>query len=634
MAKRKRPAEDTGVSSDPAPWEGKRGRDAVQWWRGDKGERAASLLGVANTLMNQDRLRTDRYERYYKLYGGTRLVGIRPWEDPGILTMGAVPNRAIQDALRLNVCKAAVDTITSKVGKLRPRPTFVTDHGNWTLQLRAKKLQQFMDGAYHQSDAYELGADVFRDAMVFGTGVLHPYKQAGKLKAERVPPWELFVDPADALYGTPRCLYRIKWVSKDSASVQWPEVADYGVGSESTDASEAYRAGYVRIIEAWCRAIPGTESGAHCLLVGGEVVDFDRWDYEDFPFVFTHWSKPIQGFWGDSAIQEVLGLQVEINKLIQLVQKSMQLVAQPMVFRKELAILKPDKIDNMAAAVYTVEGTTPLSEALLVQAFQPIHPQVVAHIWSLYAKAFEVLGSNQLAASATAPPGLESGRALEQLADEHSERFMTVSRHFEFCMGEQLARQFIRLAKELDGETDGGYKLRAPGRGKQSVTLDWKGVAIDEDGFLIQVWPESVLPATPAARTQHVQALSDAGWISREEARRMLRFPDLEAEDDLATADEDNLHRQLADMLEDGKPVMPEPYQNLTRAVTLGQQAILRAQADRVDEEHVDRVREFVAAAAELLKRAAPPPPPPAQPAAPGSMMGAPPPAAPPGMPG
>jgi hypothetical protein len=628
MAKRRGQGVDRSASGeDPLPWEQSALRlPTVQWWRAKPAERASAVTGTAATLMGMERWRMDRYERYFRLYGGTRIVGIRPWEDPGILASGTIPSRAITDALRLNVCKAAVDTITSKVGKLRPRPTFVTDHGKWDLQLRAKQLQQFMDGAYHESDAHELGPDVFRDAMVFGTGVLHPYHANGKLRTERVPPWELFVDPADALYGKPRVIWRIKWVSRDTAGVFWPKVKDFGsTGADAADASEAYRAGYVRVIEGWCRAIPGREQGAHILVVGGEVVDFGAWAHEEFPFVFIHWSKPIQGFWGDSAIQEVVGLQVEINKLIQLVQKSMQLVGQPWVFRKEGAILRPDATTNTPGTTYIVEGTGSIEESLTVQTFQPVHPQVVAHIWSLYAKAFEILGSNQLAASATAPAGLESGRALEALSEEHSERFMTVSRHFEHCMGELLARQFIRLAKELDEEVAGGYVLRAPGKSKQSLKIAWKDVAIDEDGFLIQVWPESVLPATPAARINHVAQLQEMGTITPDQGRRIMRFPDLEAEDDYATADADNLRWQLAQMLEHGEPVTPEPYQNLSEAVKLAQQAVLRSQADGAPSENVDLVREFISSCEALLQRAASAqPPPPAPPAAPQGAPGIP----------
>lgn len=328
----------------------------------------------------------------------------------------------------------------------------------------------------------------------------------------------------------------------------------------------------------------------------------------EFPFVFLHWSKPVQGFWGDSAVQEVLGLQLEINKLLQFIQEAMQKTAQPFVFTRPGAIVKPTEVTNLIAQVIEVSDQGgPLSESMQIVAFQSVNPQVMQHLWSLYAKAFEILGSNQLAASATAPAGLESGRALEQLAEEHSERFMAVSRHFEHVMGELMARQFIRCAKEIDQrlKDDGdaeGFVIRAPS-GRIAVKLRWSDVNIDEDGYVIQVFPTSVLPTTPAARIQEVERLSAAGWISVSEARRLLNFPDMDANTDLATADEDNLMRQLEFMLERGTPMFPEPYQDLEQAIRIGQQAILRAQVQGAPEEHIDLVRDFITAAEKLLAR-------------------------------
>ncbi len=58
-------------------------------------------------------------------------------------------------------------------------------------------------------------------------------------------------------------------------------------------------------------------------------------------------------------------------------------------------------------------------------------------------------------------------------------------------------------------------------------------------------------------------------------------------------------------MLERGISVMPEPFQNLDRALVVAQQAVLRASADGVPEGRIDLVREFIYAVEALLQRAA-----------------------------
>lgn len=602
------------------------------WYESDA-ESVAGLLGAeATRLLHEDEGRLANLERNLQMYGGTRARCIRPWQSP-LNLRGSVEGAWNADKLRLNVVRAATDTVTAKVGKLRPRPTFLTDGGDWSTQRRAKNLQRFMDGAYHQADVYELSMDCFRDAMVLGTGVIHPYADGQRVAAERVPCWELFVDRADGLYGKPRCLLRIKWVARNQISSLYPghESADVDPTTKTydTDVVGAVREGYVRVIEAWCLPVcPQDEigqydkrsdakhydrdycahHGRHVVLVGAGVACDEDWACREFPFTFLYWSKPQQGFWGDAAIKEVFGLQVEINKLLQFIQEAMQKTAQPFVMRRKGAIITPAEVTNLVAQVYDVETDGgPLSEAFQIVSFQSVHPQVMQHLWMLYSKAFEILGSNQLAASASAPPGLESGRALEQLAEEHSERFMTVSRHFEYVFGEATARQLIRVAKEIDASLKAagkaeGYVIRAP-NGRATIKLKWQDVEIDEDGFIIQVFPTSVLPTTPAARIQEVERMAAAQWVSPTEARRMLDFPDLRADTDLATADHDNLMRQLELMLEDGQSVQPEPYQDLAEAIRVAQQSILRAQAEGAPEDHIDLVRDFISLAEGLLKR-------------------------------
>jgi hypothetical protein len=593
----------------------KRGSN-IYWYNAGKRAVGGLLSAQVSRLIEEDEPRFQRLQKYAALYGSQRLLGIRPWERPEDLRY-VFEELGIRDGIRLNVIKSAIDTVTSKVGKLRPRPTFLTNGGQWSEQLRAQDLQVFVDGAYHQTDAYELAPEMFRDAMAFGTGALHPYPDYDTMRIclERVPVWELLVDKADALYGKPRCMYRVKWVSVESAE------AIYDIEVPEADSTEQFadsfgatvREGYVRVVEAVCLPV-GIAPGRRVVQVGEEVVEDSEWTSAEFPFVFIHWSKPLQGFWGDSAIAELVGLQVEVNKLLDLVRRAMTLVGQPMTFVAKDAIIEPDTVSNIPGQVFRIDLAATggsLENAVNVKTFQPVNQQVMEHIWNLYAKAFEIIGSNQLAASATAPAGLESGRALEALSEEHSERFMTVSRHFEFAIGEALSRQFIRCAKELDeyskAEGGKGFSMTSP-RGKTRETsrrLAWDEVEIDEDGYVIQVFPESALPSTPALKREEVERLDGNGWLQPGEARRLLAFPDLKASTDLATADSDNLARQLEAMLNHGESVMPEPYQDLEKAIRTAQQAILRAQADGAPITHVNEVRNFIAAAEELLRRSA-----------------------------
>ncbi|HEX2612574.1 MAG TPA: portal protein, partial [Fibrobacteria bacterium] len=588
-----------------------------------------ALGATVEKLLELDEPRQARIEKYYRLYGGSRLLGIRPWEEPTDLKPF---EREQSDALRLNVILAVIDTLCSKVGKLRARPTFLTNGGNWDLKLKAKRLQKFMDGAYHQSDTYEISPEAFRDACWSGTGIMHPYGAGKRICNERVPSHEFVVDPRDAMYGKPRRLYRVKWVSRECVAEEWGDDVLAESGSEApelnTDDTPG-REGYVRVIEAWhlpspdyvydedvAEAMDMPEGcGRHVLQVGEATIEDEAWHAPEFPFVFIRFRKAAQGFWGDSIIKDLVGIQVEINKLLQVIQQAMQLVGQPMVLKRDGTVLSPERPTNAIGQVYNIDSTAPsLSEAIQVVAPAPMNSQVFQHVWALYDKAFEIAGINSLSASATAPAGMESARGLERLSDAQSDRFMELSRHFEYSVGEALARQFIRVAKELDESLEGGFSIRAPGERKASEDLRWKDVAIDEDGYLIQVFPTSILPTEPSARMDEVQRMTDAQWVSPDEARKLVDLPDLESSNDYATADLDNLERQLCDMLEHGKDILPEPYQDLGRALKMSQQALLRAKAEGAPDRSLDRVRNFITAIEVMMPPPAPPPAPPGAP--------------------
>jgi hypothetical protein len=80
----------------------------------------------------------------------------------------------------------------------------------------------------------------------------------------------------------------------------------------------------------------------------------------------------------------------------------------------------------------------------------------------------------------------------------------------------------------------------------------------------------SNLGRTPSGRIQFVIELAQAGIISTDSTRRLLKHPDLESELSLYTAALENVEHCL-DEIADGRTVMPEPMMNLDMAVWRGQ---------------------------------------------------------------
>jgi hypothetical protein len=83
------------------------------------------------------------------------------------------------------VIQSAIDTITAKMAKNKPKSSFITEGGDWQLQRKAKKLEKFCDGVRYENHGHFMGVNAFRDGCVFGDGLVHVFANHGRVKWER-----------------------------------------------------------------------------------------------------------------------------------------------------------------------------------------------------------------------------------------------------------------------------------------------------------------------------------------------------------------------------------------------------------------------------------------------------------------
>jgi hypothetical protein len=579
-------------------------------WHAEKDDdlAGAAMAALADELWTMDEPRRTDIEKNLRRFGGKTLRGVFAGRE---LLFD-------RDNVRLNVTKAVTETLTAKIGTNRPRPKVLTDGANHSLRIRAKKLQRFLDGTYQAAEVYVKIPQFFRDALLMGTGVMHFYADVGARRTclERVFPLEMLVDPVEAVNGEPRQIFRQKFLDKDVLKRMFPKKANAIERAKSVDLrdlpdfwNDGRATRMVRVVEGWYLADHDYDGnlvpGRHALVVGNETIYVEDYEETTFPFEFFHWTPPVRGFWGDSAVQEIRGIEKEINRLLQHIQKSMRLAGMPWLLVPNEAKVKTDKLTNEVGQIVRFDGPTPPT----VASFQAVHPQVMEHLWALYAKAFETLGTNQMQAAAIKPPGIDSGRALEQLGEEHLVRFKTVSKNFEDLVGRRFASQFVRAARELDEELKArnvseGYVLRALDN-KTALKISWQDCAIAQDDFFLQTWPTSVLPITPSGRTEEVERWQQNQWITPQRAQDLLEFPDLESESNLTKADSELLEWQLEQMLDDGKDIFPEPRQDLQTALQRGTYALEYGLRNGTPEENLDKLRVFLNACDELTQQAA-----------------------------
>jgi hypothetical protein len=128
---------------------------------------------------------------------------------------------------------------------------------------------------------------------------------------------------------------------------------------------------------------------------------------------------------------------------------------------------------------------------------------------------------------------------------------------------------------------------------------------------------------------QTIQEYIQAGFLSPRQGRRALDFPDLDAVESLANAQEDIITKTLDDMVDFGVYAPPEPTDDLQLAKEMCLEYVQRYRAADLEPERLDLLRrysmqvdEMQAQALAALQPAAPPMP--SAGAAPGPTQGPP----------
>lgn len=574
-----------------------------RWWLVNKSERPQAVAAIVKMIAEYDSKRQTQYQISTRLYGNTNLMGMNGLSYSKISSV----QNSLKDRISYNVVQSAIDTVCAKMSKNKPKPLFLTSGGDYKMQRKAKKLDKFIDGIFYENQAHRLGQDIFKDACVLADGLVHVFEQHGRVKFERIIASEIYVDSVEAFYGEPRQLHRVKGVDRQVLIDLFPSAKKKieEANSASADLVGTYQnvADQIEVVESWhLPSGPEAKDGLHTINIENANLFEESWDKPYFPFAKLTWCKRLYGYWGQGAAEQIQNIQLEINKILWVIQRSMHLAGSFKVLLQNGSKIVKEHLNNDIGAIINYTGTPP---TYIVPQIVPM--EMYQHVKDLKNSAYEQLGVSQLSASSQKPAGLNSGKALREYNDIESERFMVIGQAYEeFFL--DLARLAIGVAKDIY-EKEGEYEVKVPGK-KFIQTIDWSDVDLEEDEYVMKMFPVSSLPQEPAGRLQTVQEYAQAGFISPRVARKLLDFPDLEQIEDLAQAEDDYLHEILEKMVDDGEYTPPEPYDDLTSARELALEYYAQGKCGGLEEDKLDLLRKFMDQISMLELKANPPQPP------------------------
>lgn len=590
------------------------------WWKAPKEKLHEIIFGIIRHLdQNQSYVQQSNL-RHLRLYGNLNVLGLT---SSTYATSQNLTNSSFE-RVTLNVIQSCCDTVTQKIAKNKPKPTFLTSGGDWTMQKKAKLLDKYVQGQFYALGLYEKGVRTFLDATVFGDGAVKFYIDWNQKKicAERVFIDEIKVDNSEAMYGDPRSKYQVKFIPREVLVEMYPVFKSKIMEAKRPDQlapSHHSLSTCILVAEAWhLPSAPKAGDGRHVICIENETLFEEKWEKDYFPFEYNHFNRRILGLWSQGLAEQLTGIQVEINKLLRIAQTLFHLITPHWLVEHGSKVISAH-LSNELGRILKFTGVKPEYYAP-----SPVPIQILEQIESLYRKAYEVAGVSQLSSQSKKPDGLDSGKALREFNDIESERFILMGQSYEnFFIG--AAKQIIALTKDLYKE-DPEFGITVKGK-KFMERIQWKDIDLEEDQYIMQIFPTSFLSQTPAARFKDVQELTQAGYIDKPNSLKLLDFPDLQEFMSLANAGLDDIENQIEAMLERGDPSIPEPYQNLPLGVQMMQSAYLRAKNEMVPEERLQLLRDWINEANRLMTPPAPPPTTPGLPpqgAAPGMPQGTP----------
>lgn len=543
------------------------------WWKASKENVHKELFAKMTSMDKLQNAMSQDFARYLFMYGGARALNYYAVSD--LTTQATIILGGNQ--LSLNIVKAFCDTQLSRVGKNKARPLFITEKGAWDAQTSAKRLTMFVDGQFRKAKVYQKSDKIFQAASIFGTGVAKIYDHGTDVRFDSLIPGEQYkVDLEEAKYGEPKTHYESHLVDRELLKAEYPELADKIDSAETGKglfgSSGIRQDGNVRVIEG-LRLPVGKSKGRHTIAISNATLEDEEWKDEDHHYEFYHYDLSPLGFFGIGIPEAIFSIQIEINKILRRLQKSIHLMSVPRVFLTDGSTMNKHHFSNEIGEIIELSGGAPVFDVA-----QSIAPDVAQHLIFLLTQASEILGVSKMSYASAKPVGIDSGRGLNTLSDIETDRHASTSlRWEEFFMG--CSRKFIRCADRIDQKLKAEYeKAKAEDRkgmkngyeiivdqGKFIERIKWSDIKLKDDQYVMKSYPTNLLSKTPSAKLRDVQEMFASGLIDAVTAQSLLDFPDIEAVTSLQTA-QFRAVMKVIEMLCEGRYESPDPLMDLQMA--------------------------------------------------------------------
>lgn len=388
-----------------------------------------------------------------------------------------------------NVIKSVIDSLVSKLSNNKVRPFFAPVDGTFKTKKVIRQAQQFFDIYYDKINLNNIISETFKDACIFDIGYIfiNPFT----FEVERVPSYcieELNVNGENKVA-------LIKWIHQPSLAL------------DKYDISTSRQ--YVNI-EMLIKENEATlyvdEKKVKTITTSG------------YPIVNVYYNEPINNGKTVSIVDELEGIQTQIDLINSKIAATSQLTPANLVFIDEQSGLKASDVNNKDCQIYPV-GIQPGNTANPVNVVTPVpfDPSWSAMLDFYINKAYDMIGISQLSAQSRKPSGLDSGVALQTMEDIESDRFEVQVNHF--------VNAYIDVTRKLIEIIPEDFEILPAD--KYQSTMTWATLKEQNNLYKVQYSAATSLSKDPAERAKQIIQMSQIGLITPSKAAELMDMPDL-----------------------------------------------------------------------------------------------------------
>lgn len=441
-----------------------------------------------------------------------------------------------------NVTKSVIDSIVSKLANQKVRPFFTPVNGTYKTRRVVKQCQSFFDTYFDNQKVHTKVVKAFLEACIFGVGYL--YINPITYQIEVLPSWCVATLNTESIFGNPtKMLVRYN-------NFPTTLLSDYDI----KDTGDREYISFEQYID--------TKAQVYKIYINGVEVKSGKYKADVLPLVQLRWNNSIMGNYSASIVEELDGLQTQIDLISSKISAASQLTPANTTYVLEGSNLTPGDINNRVGNVYGVKCPPGMNSIPVMNVTpSPIDPYWQTLMEYYVQKAYEMIGISQLSAMSQKPQGADSGVALQTLEDVESDRFEQQVINF--------VQAFMDLAKTLISVVPEDEDILPSDNYTKS--FKWKDVLDSRDLFKLQYSAQSALSKDPQEKLKQVLQLREQGFLSNYEVPIYLDLPDLQSAYEGAQAIENAIDALIDDCIENGTTDVPEfiDYEQLAQRIVI-----------------------------------------------------------------